>query len=236
MSDRNRAIGDSWLSAHAKALLESTGEGIFSLDRQGRCIFANASAGQMLGYDPEEILGTNLHALIHYARPDGSPYPEEACPIYQAFRTGESCRVTEEVFWRKDGSCFPVEYASHPIIEEGLITGAVVTFLDITQRKRAEEQILFQAHLLEQVQAAVIATDLQGMVIHWNEHAERLYGWSREETLGCNVSELTVGPKEAEVANEIMEQLRAGTPWEGEFEVQRKDGSTFFAYVTDSLI
>jgi PAS domain S-box-containing protein len=107
---------------------------------------------------------------------------------------------------------------------------------DITERKQAEEQILLHAQLLEQVQAAVISTDLQGTVIYWNAYAEKLYGWSREEALGRNIMELTIGPEEAEVAEEIMERLWGGETWAGEFVVRRKDGSAFPAHVTDSLI
>ena len=142
MSDlKGATAGDSWLSAHARAMLESTDEGVLSLDLQGRVTFINASGKRMLGYEPEEILGANLHTLVHHTRPDGSPYPEEACPLYRAVRTGQGCRVAEEVFWRKDGSSFPVEYSSHPIVEEGKITGAVVTFIDITERKRTTEAL-----------------------------------------------------------------------------------------------
>ena len=96
--------------------------------------------------------------------------------------------------------------------------------------------MLFQAHLLEQVQAAVIATDLRGRVTHWNEYAERLYGWSREETLGRDIRELTVSPDQIPGAKEILRRIRAGETWEGEFVVRRKDGSRFLARVTDSLI
>jgi PAS domain S-box-containing protein len=106
----------------------------------------------------------------------------------------------------------------------------------VTERKQAEEQILFRARLLEQVQAAIIATNLEGTVTHWNEYAEKLYGWSREEVLGRNITELIVSPARAEAANEIMERLRAGETWEDEFEVQRKDGTVFPAHVADSLI
>ena len=104
------------------------------------------------------------------------------------------------------------------------------------ERTEAEEQILFQAHLLEQVQTAVIATDMRGRVTQWNEHAEKLYGWTREEVLGQHITELTVGAEEVEAAEEVMDALRAGDVWEGEFEVRRKDGSQFWAHVTDSLI
>jgi PAS domain S-box-containing protein len=114
--------------------------------------------------------------------------------------------------------------------------GLSVYFRDVTERRHAAERLLFQAQLLEQVKAGVIATDLEGTVVHWNDYAEKLYGWSREEALGRNVAELVVGPAEVGLADEIMEQLRAGDMWEGEFVVRRMDGSTFPAHVTNSLI
>ncbi len=105
----------------------------------------------------------------------------------------------------------------------------------LAERRRVQEQLLLQVQLIEQVAAAVIVTDLEGRVTHWNQHAERLYGWSREEVLGGNIGQLTVGPAESEIATEIMERLRAGQSWEGEFLATRRDGSTFPAYVTDTL-
>jgi PAS domain S-box-containing protein len=102
--------------------------------------------------------------------------------------------------------------------------------------RRAEEETRFQARLLDMIGQAVVATDMRGTVTHWNGHAEKLYGWTREEALGRRVTELTVGPTESGLAEEIMERLHAGEIWEGEFTVRRKDGSTFPAYVTDSMI
>jgi PAS domain S-box-containing protein len=131
--------------------------------------------------------------------------------------------------WVRDEAALVRDEEGGPLYWQGVL-------LDVTERKLAEEQLLFQAHLLEQVKAAVIATDMHGTVTHWNEHAEKLYLWSREEALGHNIAQLTVGPTEAEVAERIMERLRAGETWEGEFVVSRKDGFTFSAYVTDSLI
>ncbi len=351
------------LAEHMKLLLESTDEGIYEADLQGTCTFLNRSATKMLGYeDPEELLGKNMHEICHHSHNDGSPYPVEACPIYTAFREARGVRVDDEVFWRRDGSSLPVEYSSYPVVEDGVVTGSIVTFIDITERKRAEEalrtseerykalyednpfmyftvdtqgtvlsvnrsgaqqlgytveelvglpvlnlfheedrqgvshylstclrnlerpgswearklrkdgaimwirenlrivegpdgnriglflceditkrkqaeeQVLLQAQLLEQVQAAVIFTDLQGTVTNWNEHAEKLYGWPREEALGRNITELTIGPEETKVAEEIMERLRTGETWAGEFVARRKNGSTFPAHATDSLI
>jgi PAS domain S-box-containing protein len=120
-------------------LLESTGEGIFGIDLDGRCTFINRAGAQMLGYQTEQVIGCNMHDLIHHAYPDGRDYPVDECPIFQAFWKGQSCRIDSEVFWRADGSCFPAEYTSHPILENGAVLGAVVTLVDISERKRAGE-------------------------------------------------------------------------------------------------
>ncbi len=122
-------------------LLESTDEGIYSIDVDHRCTIINRSAARMLGYATDEVLGKNMHELIHYKRPDGSPCLPEGCCIFQSIRTGSGCRVSNDVFWRKDGSSFPVEYSAYPIIDNGAIKGIVVTFIDITERKKAEKEI-----------------------------------------------------------------------------------------------
>lgn len=129
------------LANHMRLLLESTGEGIYGIDLNGHCTFINRSAASMLGYEVHEAYGRNMHELIHHSHPDGSPYLVEECPVLGAFRLGRGCRLTTEVLWRKDGSCFAAEISSHPIFEAGSITGAVVTFNDITERKRSQEAL-----------------------------------------------------------------------------------------------
>lgn len=133
-------------------LLESTGEGIFGIDMDGRCTFVNRAAADMLGRRTEEVLGCNMHVLMHHSHADGSHYPEGDCPIFNAFRRGLPCRISDEVLWRADGSHFPAEYSSYPIIEDGQVRGAVATFVDITERKRAEE-LLRKSH--EELEARV---------------------------------------------------------------------------------
>lgn len=122
-------------------LLASTGEGVYGVDLDGRCVFINRAGAAMIGYEPSELLGCNMHELTHHARPDGRPYPEADCPIFNAFRRGLPCRIDSEVFWRRDGSSFPVEYSSHPILDQGQVRGAVVTFVDITERRRAADAL-----------------------------------------------------------------------------------------------
>jgi PAS domain S-box-containing protein len=123
-----------------RLLLESTGQGIYGIDLRGSCTFVNRGACEMLGYAAEELLGRNMHRLIHHSRPDGSTYPVDECPIYAVIASGEGARLEDEALWRADGTPFSVEYSSHPIIDEEGIVGAVVSFVDIGERKRIEEE------------------------------------------------------------------------------------------------
>jgi len=122
-------------------ILNSAGEGIYGVDLEGNTTFVNPTALRILGYKEEELLGKLQHDLIHHTKPDGTPYPREDCPIYAALRDGKIHRESEEVFWRKEGTPVPVEYVSTPIKENGKLAGAVVTFKDISERKRIERMI-----------------------------------------------------------------------------------------------
>ena len=141
ITDRKRAEEErEKLAKDRLLLLESTGEGIYGMDRQGRCTFINNAAASMLGYRIDEVLGKDLHEFIHHSFPNGGAYPRERCHIQKTLTSGKECQVDDEVYWRKDGTPFPVEYSSFPVLEQDQITGAVVIFLDISLRKRLEEE------------------------------------------------------------------------------------------------
>ena len=124
----------------ARLILDSASEGIFGCDSHGTCLFCNPAAASLLGYDdPHELLGKNMHALEHHTRKDGTAFPIEECPIYIGFRENLGVHIDNDIFWKKDGNSFPVEYWSHPLVREGTTVGAVVTFLDISERRNAEE-------------------------------------------------------------------------------------------------
>jgi PAS domain S-box-containing protein len=122
-------------------LLESTGEGIFGIDLDGRCTFINRAGAAILGYQADEVLGKNMHWLTHHSHADGSHYADTDCPIFNAFRRGLPCRLDTEVFWKHDHRSFPVEYSSYPIMEGEAVRGAVITFVDITARKAAADAL-----------------------------------------------------------------------------------------------
>ena len=132
----------SEIERRVRLMLDSAAEAICACDSTGKCLFANCSAARILGYDdPAELLGKNLHLLEHHSRKDGTPYPIEECPIYLGFQTGQSVHRDDEVYWRKDNTSFPVEYWSHPVIQDGQTIGAVITFFDIAERKQIEEAL-----------------------------------------------------------------------------------------------
>jgi diguanylate cyclase (GGDEF)-like protein/PAS domain S-box-containing protein len=128
-------------SSQNKLILDSAGEGILGIDIQGNHTFVNLAATKMLGYEVDELIGKHSHSAWHYKKPDGSPYPKEECPIYKALKDGTTHRIYNEVFWKKDGTNFPVEYTSTPIQEEGKIVGTVVVFNDITERKQVQHKL-----------------------------------------------------------------------------------------------
>jgi PAS domain S-box-containing protein len=136
-----------------RLILDSTAEAIFGIDREGRCTFCNPATLQLLGYEkPEDLLGKDMHSIMHHSRADGTRVPREECKIANALGVGNEVHTENEVLWRADGTSFPSEYWAYPIRKDGKPVGAVVTFLDITTRKRT------QAALLEAKEAAEAAS------------------------------------------------------------------------------
>ncbi len=168
-------------------ILTSAGEGIYGLDQEGKATFVNPAAEKMLGYQEKELLGKCLHDLIHHSRKDGSKYPKYLCPVYSVFQDKKVHQVNDEVFWKKDGSNFPVEYMSTPIQENGEVTGAVVSFWDISHRKTLERQIVLERDyhkMMNEVYLAVNDVDeekealrkcLKTVCIHLGWTASHLY-------------------------------------------------------------
>ena len=133
---------ETGLKQQFKLLLDSTAEAIYGVDLLGDCIFCNPACAQALGYEKSgDLLGRNMHALMHHTRADGSPYPFGECRINQAFREGKAIHCDDEVFWRADGASFPAEYWSNAVYREGKPIGTVVTFQNISERKRIEAEL-----------------------------------------------------------------------------------------------
>jgi PAS domain S-box-containing protein len=122
-------------------ILEAAGEGVYGVDTEGRTTFVNPAAERMLGWGAADLIGREIHALIHHTHADGRAYPGHECPIYNAFRHAQVKRVDDEVFWRKDGRAIRVEYTSTPIMDGGRVQGAVIVFRDITERVENERRL-----------------------------------------------------------------------------------------------
>ncbi|HUQ40128.1 MAG TPA: SpoIIE family protein phosphatase [Acidimicrobiales bacterium] len=127
------------LSRQNTLILDAAAEGIYGINQAGLATFVNPAAARMLGWDPEELIGQPVHEVMHHSEADGTPMPPERCPVSETLRSGNAVRVRNEVFWRHDGTSFPVEYVATPLFEKSRIVGAVVTFDDITERRRADD-------------------------------------------------------------------------------------------------
>lgn len=122
-------------------ILRAAGEGIYGVNAEGKTTFVNPVAERILGWSAEELVGTDIHSTVHHTHHDGRHYPHEDCPIYAAFRDGAVHQVSDEVFWRKDGTPVWVEYTSTPIRDRGVVVGAVIVFRDVSQRREADEKL-----------------------------------------------------------------------------------------------
>lgn len=201
------------LVGYNQLLLESSDQGICGVDRNGLCTFINKAGARLLGFAPEELIGKKMHDMMHYARPDGSPYPVYECPFTNVFISGVGCRIDNEFFRRKDGTFFPVEAISSPLVENGEVTGAVMVFSDITERKKIEEE-LRQAEekaslIVENAYDPFVATNSDQVIVEWNRQAEFTFGWNREEALGRRITDFIVPERLRDSFVLDMEQIRA---------------------------
>jgi formate hydrogenlyase transcriptional activator len=225
-----------------RLILDSATEAICGCDSEGTCLFSNPSAARILGYDdPAELIGKNMHALEHHTRKNGTPYPIEECPIYIGFQKGESVHRDDEVYWRRDGTSFPVEYWSHPVVREGRTLGAVITFIDITERKQAEAALRKSEErwrsVYENSAIGVALTDLNGRFLAVNRAYEKMLGYTEEELRKLTFLEIT--EEDYRDANrELVSELLEGKRQQFQIEKQyrRKEGTLRWVSNNVSLV
>lgn len=224
------------LARQHELILNTIEQGIIGLDTSGQIGFANAAAARILGYATRELLGQPLREAIHPARADGSPHSVESCPLLAAVREGRGIYRCDDQFCRKDGTLFPVEYSLRPLTEEGQLLGAVLTFQDITERRRAEQRLQEQATLLDQATDFIFVLDLNGQVRFWNKSAEKCLGWSAAEILGQNAFEILSGPhNQAELEKARREVLNQGE-WTGEMKQSNRSGKELILHSHWTLV
>jgi two-component system, NtrC family, sensor kinase len=189
-------------------LLDSTAEPIYGLDLSGNCTFCNQAFLRTLGYqDASNLLGKNMHQIIHHSRADGTAYPAKECRVFEAFWTGSETHVDDEVVWRSDGTCLPVEYWSHPVKHAGKTVGCVVTFVDITERKAAQEA-LRRAHeeaelFINSVPSILIGISRDSRIKRWNRSAAKVFGLAKAEVAGKPLAECGIHWVRSDIQSEI---------------------------------
>ena len=218
------------LRRHHELILSSAGEGIHGLDLDGNIIFENQKAAELLGWSADELQGKPAHATMHHTRADGGSYPVESCPIYATMRDGATRRVTSDVFWRKDGTAFRVDYVAAPIKDHlGRISGSIVTFKDITEQFAAEAREKLQTEqyrlLFETNPSPMWVFDTKSLqILAVNEAAIRQYGYAREDFLKLTLKDLRP-------ADDVPDLMKAVTSpqspahFSGQFRHVKKDGS-----------
>jgi PAS domain S-box-containing protein len=213
-----------------RVLVESMTEGVSLSDERGVIVYTNPAEDRMFGYAPGELIGQSV--TVQNAYP-----PEESTRIVAAVIAELRASGSWDGEWlnrRKDGAEFVTASRITAVELRGQPHWLCVQ-RDVTEARRAEERIRFQAHLLDAVEEAVIATDLEGRVFFWNRFAEKLYGWSAQEAHGRPILELTSGSDPAKAQVTLAHVVQGGS-WSGEFTGRRRDGSTFPGFVTDSPV
>jgi PAS domain S-box-containing protein len=211
------------------SLLNSTAEGIYGLDLQGNCTFCNPACVRLLGYNhPRDLLGKNMHAVVRPARSDGTRYTEEQCPICATRWSGQAGQVTGEWLQRADGSRFVTECWSHPVMKDGKAVGAVVTFIDISQRHRAQQALRQSEHqyreLFEYTTYGVYRAKRDGTLLDVNPALVNMLGYSSKEELLTRNLEADIF-ENPQVRRDILAECPPGGRVNGtETRWRRKDG------------
>lgn len=231
ITDKKKAEEELKISRNKVTLiLNSAAEGIYGKDLNGNCIFCNSSALRMLGYSNEsDLIGKNIHNLIHYKHKDNTLFPEKDCLVHKVLMDGEEVHIHDDLFWDKNGNGIPVEYWSHPILNENKIIGSVVTFIDITERQKGESERFKLLNILENSLNEIYIFDSETLKFEYlNRCALKNIGYSIDEIK--NLTPVDIKPElTIETFKEIINPLLFG---EKEIQIfqtkhKRKDGSTY---------
>ncbi|MGH9641222.1 MAG: PAS domain S-box protein, partial [Terriglobales bacterium] len=230
VTERKRAENDLRESEEKfRMLLHSTAEAIYGIDMEGNCTFCNPSTLRFLGYEhTEQLLGRNMHDLAHHTRPDGSVCPKSECEIFRALREGKGTHRDDEMLWRSDGTNFAAEYWSYPIEKNGERIGAVVTFLDISERRSAEKALHESEEkyrdLVENASYGIFRAKRDGSLLDVNPAFVAMLAYeTKDDVLKLNLSrDVYENPEEREAILRRCESF--GERVSSELNFRRKDG------------
>lgn len=215
--------------AQLRLFIDSSGEGIYAVDSAGICTLVNPEALRMFGMErPEQLLGHSAHQLIHHSYADGAEHPVAECSLHRTLNEGQPAHADDDVFWRLDGRPFPVEYRARPLFAEGQLIGAVVTFNDISERKRYESALRKLSGAVEHSPAAAIITDVDGRIEYVNPRFTEMTGYRPEEVLGMNPRMWQSGRTPLRTYQRLWETIKSGHVWHGEVLNKTKDGRLFW--------
>ncbi|MGY2079283.1 PAS domain-containing sensor histidine kinase [Modestobacter sp. SYSU DS0657] len=212
---------------HVRALLDACVDGIYSVDEAGVCRYANPAAAALLGHPVEQLVGVELHGLVHHTRPDGSPFPVDACP-QRAVIHGRPVDALEDLLWRADGTGLVVERRTQPVLLDGAVVGSVTRVSDVSRHRESVAQL---SGVLATAGDAFVGTDHDGTINAWNAAAETLLGWTAQEAIGRPLlTTIVPASLRAEYA-EAIARVHAAEPGDlplgpVEMRAQRKDGAT----------
>lgn len=215
-------------------VINSTDEGLFGIDTNGRITFANYACLRMLGYESEkQLLGKEMHSLLLHSQKNGEPYPSNQNPIQNVLSSSKKIHRDQEVFWRNDNSFIDVEYWTSPLKVNEQNTGLVITFMDITERRKAQKDLIMKDAAITNSLDGIAMGDMEGNIFYVNDAMVRMWGYeSSDEIIGLNSITLW---KQPEQATQVIEQLAQQKKVAAEMEGVRKDGSSFIAHLSASI-
>lgn len=215
-------------------VMNSTDEGIFGVDSDGRITFANHACLRLLGYQAEsQLLGKDMHSLFLHSHKTGSPFSQAESPIQQSLLSGSKVHSEKEVFWRSDKDYIEVEYWTSPLMANQQDTGLVVTFMDISKRRKAQQDLIIKDAAITNSLHGIAMGDMEGNIFYVNDAMVRMWGYdSSEEIIGQSAISLWIQAEQAElVIEKLLHQEKVTTEMEG----LRKDGSSFIAHLSANI-
>lgn len=225
----------SQLNRRFSAILESTTVGLFGLDNEGQVTFVNRAALCMLGHEKSDLLNRPHHEIVHHSHRDGTPYARADCPIQRSLTSGVPSRG-EETFFTRNGDPVAVEYACTVMRNGAGIEGVVVTFQDISERKRLQRELRLSASVFDHSHNAIMVTDDQGVILQVNRAFREITGYAEREVVGQTPERLNSGEQSPNLYRYLQERVERAGRWTGEILIRKHDGSNFPAWITVSSV